>query len=206
MFSLLSFYFWQPLWNSVENNSNLFLSSHFHVSCQLSYFYQPLWSSVINPAKHAAAFFTVLFQHWPTQLYHRVAFFGRYSITLHAAHRWPGQQLVHPLSRPSTLPLWATPFASQCCTTPGSCVALFMSHARLSWANKLFFIVHNYGAYLCKSRDAFLAHLPRIATSCSRPEAQLVAAPLPLPLFKCCACARGGGSCKKSVCFIEFLL
>lgn len=107
---------------------------------------------------------------------------------------------------PSTLFPVATPFASQCCTTPASCVALFMSHALLSWANKLFFIVHNYGAYLCKSRDAFLAHLPRIASSCSRPEAQLVAAPLHPSLYKWCACARGGGSCKKSVCFIEFLL
>lgn len=151
------------------------------------------------------ASFTVLFQHWHTHITYREAFFGGYSITLHAAHRWPGQQLVHPLSHPSALPFLATPFASQCCTTPASCVALFMSHARLSWANKLFFIVHNYGAYLCKSRDAFLAHLPRIASSCSRPEAQLVAAPLlPPPLQVLCVCQRRRELQKKAFVLLNF--
>lgn len=129
--------------------------------------------------------------------------FWGYSITLHAAHRWPGQQFVLPLFHRPPLPC-GNPFCKPVLHNTSRCVALFMSHARLSWANKLFFIVHNYGAYLCKSRDALLAHLPRIASSCSRPEAQLVAAPP--PLFKCCACTRDGGSCKKSVCFIEFLL
>lgn len=150
------------------------------------------------------ASFTVLFQHWHTHITYREAFFGGYSITLHAAHRWPGQQLVHPLSQPSDLPLLATPFASQCCTTPASCVALFMSHARLSWANKLFFIVHNYGAYLCKSRDAFLAHLPRIASSCSRPEAQLVAAPHSTSSSSAVRVPEAEGVAKKAFVLLNF--